>query len=78
MQKGTTMLGKLAGALIGKSVAGSNSGAKGALLGYGIAAIARRGIGPLAAAVAIAWGARKLYRDRDRFALAKSSNAKGK
>ena len=61
------MLGKLAGALVGKSVAGRNGGAKGALLGYGIAAIARRGIGPLLAAVAVAWGVRKLYRYRDRF-----------
>ena len=63
------MLGKLAGALVGKSIARRNEGAKGALVGAGIAAIARRGIGPLLAAVAVAWGLRKLYRDRDRFKI---------
>ncbi|MEO8175386.1 MAG: hypothetical protein ABI626_01850 [Sphingomicrobium sp.] len=60
------MLGKIAGALIGKRVAGQNSGTKGALLGYGIAAAARRGLGPLAAVAAIGWGAKKLYERRGR------------
>ncbi len=64
------MFGKVAGALIGKRLAGRNSGATGALLGYGVASIARRGFGPLAATLAIAWGARKLYRQRDRFTRA--------
>ena len=55
------MLGKLAGALIGKRIAGRNSGAKGALLGAGAAALARRGFGPLAGALALGWGAKKLW-----------------
>jgi hypothetical protein len=60
------MLGKIAGALIGRRMAGRESGAKGALLGYGIAALARRGLGPLAAVAAIGWGAKKLYQRRGR------------
>lgn len=59
------MLGKIAGALIGRRIAGRHSGAKGALLGYGVAALARRGLGPLAAVAALGWGAKKLY-DRRR------------
>jgi len=55
------MLGKLAGALIGERVAGRNRGAKGAILGAGIAAVARRGLGPLAGALALGWGAKKLW-----------------
>ena len=60
------MFGKLAGAFIGRRIAGRQSGAKGALLGYGIAALARRGLGPLAAVAAIGWGAKKLYERRGR------------
>jgi hypothetical protein len=60
------MLGKLAGALIGKRVAGANSGARGALLGYGVAALARRSVPALAAVAAIGWGAKKLYERRGR------------
>ena len=60
------MLGKIAGAFIGRRIAGRNSGAKGALLGYGAAALARRGLGPLAAVAAIGWGAKKLYDRRGR------------
>jgi hypothetical protein len=60
------MLGKIAGALIGRRMAGRESGAKGALLGYGIAALARRGLGPLATVAAITWGAKKLYQRRGR------------
>ena len=55
------MLGKLAGAFIGNRVAGRQSGAKGALLGLGIAAIARRGLGPLGLALGAGWAAKKLY-----------------
>jgi len=53
--------GKIAGAMIGEKVAGRNKGAKGAILGAGVAAIARRGFGPLTAAMAIGWGAKKLW-----------------
>jgi hypothetical protein len=58
------MLGKIAGAMIGRRLAGRNSGAKGALLGYGVAALARRGLAPLAAVAALGWGAKKLYERR--------------
>lgn len=55
------MLGKIAGALIGKRVAGRNQGMKGALLGAGVAALARRGLGPLAVGAAAAYGGKRLY-----------------
>jgi hypothetical protein len=64
------MLGKLAGAIIGRRIAGSNRGARGALLGVGLAAIARRGFGPLAGALALGWGAKKLMDRRRRRAPA--------
>ena len=69
------MFGKLAGAFIGRRIAGRQSGAKGAILGYGIAALARRGFGPLAAAAAIGWGAKKLYERRGRRSPAYPSDA---
>ena len=55
------MLGKLAGAWLGNRMAGRNSGAKGALIGAGVAALARRGFGPLATAAALGYGAKKLW-----------------
>jgi hypothetical protein len=55
------MLGKLAGAIIGERIAGRNRGAKGAILGAGVAALAKRGLGPLAGALAVGWGAKKLW-----------------
>ena len=58
------MLGKLAGAFIGSRVAGRQSGTKGALLGLGLAAIARRGLGPLGLALGAGWAAKKLYERR--------------
>ncbi|QIL01424.1 hypothetical protein G7078_00550 [Sphingomonas sinipercae] len=60
------MLGKLAGAWLGNKVAGQNSGARGALVGAGVAALARRGFGPLAAAAAIGYGAKYLWDRRNR------------
>ena len=69
------MFGKLAGAFIGRRVAGPNSGVKGALLGYGVAALARRGLGPLAAVAAVGWGAKKLYERRGRRTPAYPSDA---
>ena len=59
------MIGKLAGAWLGSRIAGRNSGTKGALLGYGASALARRGLGPLALGAGAFWAARKL-RDRRR------------
>ena len=58
------MLGKIAGAIIGNKVEGRHSGAKGALLGIGLAAIARRGLGPLGLALGAGWAAKKLYEKR--------------
>jgi hypothetical protein len=55
------MLGKIAGAIVGERLAGRNSGAKGAIIGAGVTALARRGFGPLAGALALGWGAKKLW-----------------
>lgn len=63
------MLGKIAGAWIGSKMAGRDQGMKGALIGAGVASLARRGLGPLAAAAAAAYGAKKLWdwsKDRNR------------
>ena len=43
------MIGKLFGAWLGDKVAGKNEGAKGAILGYGAAALAKRSVPTLAA-----------------------------
>jgi hypothetical protein len=59
------MFGKLAGAWLGEKIAGRNSGAKGAILGYGAAALARRSVPTLAAVALGGWAFRKL-RDRRR------------
>jgi hypothetical protein len=53
------MLGKLAGAWLGEKVAGRNQGAKGAILGYGAAALARRSVPALAALALGGWAFRK-------------------
>ncbi len=58
------MFGKLAGAWLGGKIAGRNSGATGAALGLGAAALARRGLGPLAMGAFAVWGARKLIARR--------------
>ena len=55
------MLGKIAGALLGKKLAGRNEGMKGALIGAGTASVARRGLGPLVATAAAAYGAKKAW-----------------
>ena len=57
------MLGKLAGAWLGSKVVGGNRGARGALLGYGAAAVARRSVPALAAITLGGWAFRK-WRDR--------------
>lgn len=64
------MLGKIAGAYLGNKLAGRNEGVRGALLGYGATAIARRGLGPLGVALALGWGGKKLY---DRYQSRRSS-----
>jgi hypothetical protein len=55
------MLGKMAAALIGKRIAGRNQGLKGAIVGAGVATLAKRGLGPLAAGAVLLWGGKKLY-----------------
>ena len=57
------MIGKLAGAFLGEKLAGPNKGAKGALIGYGAAALARRSVPALAAVALGGWAFRK-FRDR--------------
>ena len=59
------MLGKLAGAWLGSKVIGRNSGVKGAALGYGATALARRSVPALAAVAIGGWAFRKM-RDRRR------------
>jgi len=61
------MLGKLLGAFAGERLAGRNRKLTGTLVGAAVPVIARRGLGPLALAVAAGWGAKKLwYRRRER------------
>lgn len=59
------MFGKLAGAWLGNRLAGRNSGTKGAILGYGAAALARRSVPTLAALTLGGWAFRK-WRDKRR------------
>ena len=59
------MLGKIAGAWLGSRVAGRNSGVKGAALGIGAAALARRSVPALAAVTVAGWAFNK-WRDKRR------------
>jgi hypothetical protein len=59
------MLGKLAGAWIGEKIAGKNEGAKGAIVGYGAAAFAKRAVPTLAVLALGGWALRK-WRERNR------------
>jgi len=59
------MIGKLFGAWLGDKIAGPHEGAKGAVLGYGAAAIARRSVPTLAALALGGWAFRK-WRDKRR------------
>jgi len=58
------MLGKILGAIAGEKLASRNSGAKGALIGAAIPAIARRGLGPLSLVLGAGWVVKKLYERR--------------
>jgi hypothetical protein len=60
------MLGKIAGAMLGKKLAGPNDGAKGAIIGAAAAALARRSVPALAAVAALGWGVNKLRERRAR------------
>ena len=57
------MIGKLFGAWLGDKIAGKNEGAKGAILGYGAAAVARRSVPALAALARGGWAFKK-WRER--------------
>ena len=57
------MIGKLFGAWLGEKVVGENEGAKGAILGYGAASLAKRSV-PALAAIALGGWAFKKWRDR--------------
>jgi hypothetical protein len=59
------MLGKLAGAWLGEKMAGQGQGAKGAILGFGAAALAKRSV-PAFAALTIGGWALKRWRRRRR------------
>jgi hypothetical protein len=61
------MMGRIIGGLVGHRIGEryGNNGLKGALIGAGAGAIARRGIGPLAVVAGGAWIAKKLL-DRRR------------
>jgi hypothetical protein len=58
------MIGKLAGAWLGSKAAGRQGGAKGALLGYGAAALARRSVPALAAVTLGGWAFKKMRERR--------------
>jgi hypothetical protein len=68
------MLGKLAGAWLGGKIAGRNSGTKGAIIGYGATALARRSVPALAAIALGGWALRK-WRDKRRANAAYPSEA---
>ncbi len=59
------MIGKLFGAWLGEKIAGRHQGAKGAILGYGTAALAKRSVPTLAALALGGWAIRK-WRDKRR------------
>jgi len=59
------MIGKLFGAWLGNRIAGPNQGAKGAILGYGAASLAKRSV-PALAALALGGWAFKRWRDKRR------------
>jgi hypothetical protein len=68
------MIGKLFGAWLGEKVVGKNQGAKGAILGYGAASLARRSV-PTLAALAIGGWAWRRWRGKRRADAAYPSEA---
>ena len=64
------MIGKLFGAWLGEKIVGRNEGAKGAILGYGAASLARRSVPALAALTIGGWAFRKWRERRARRATA--------
>jgi len=68
------MIGKLFGAWLGDKIVGEHEGAKGAILGYGAASLAKRSV-PTLAAVALGGWAFKKWRDKRRAASSYPSDA---
>ena len=68
------MIGKLFGAWAGEKIAGKNEGAKGAILGFGAAALASRSV-PALAALALGGWAFKRWRNKRRADAAYPSEA---
>jgi hypothetical protein len=58
------MIGKLFGAWLGDKIAGKHEGAKGAILGYGAASLAKRSVPTLAAVAIGGWAFRKWRQKR--------------
>jgi len=69
------MIGKLFGAWLGEKVAGRHEGAKGAILGYGAAALAKRSVPALAGLALAGWGIKKWRERRNRRSPAYPSDA---
>ena len=67
------MIGKIAGAALGRRLAGRHNGGTGLLVGALAPAIAKRAFGPLGLAVGGAWVAKKLW-DRRRAARTASAS----
>ncbi|HYD36547.1 MAG TPA: hypothetical protein VEA60_02970 [Allosphingosinicella sp.] len=68
------MIGKIAGAALGRKLAGRHDGTRGMLLGALAPVIAKRAFGPLGLAVGGAWVAKKVW-DRRRAARAAGAAA---
>ena len=68
------MIGKLFGAWLGEKIAGRNEGAKGAILGYGAAALAKRSVPAIAVLALGGWAFRK-WRNKRRANAAYPSEA---
>ncbi|HET9639067.1 MAG TPA: hypothetical protein VFP12_07660 [Allosphingosinicella sp.] len=69
------MISKIAGAVLGRKLAGRYNGGTGLLVGALAPAIARRAFGPLGLAVGGAWVAKKLWDRRNRARTANASTA---
>jgi hypothetical protein len=75
VRRSRSMIGKLFGAWLGDKIAGPGRGTKGAIIGYGAAALARRSVPALAAVALGGWAFRKLRNRRRRGAPAYPSEA---
>ncbi|HEX2763520.1 MAG TPA: hypothetical protein VHM92_06700 [Allosphingosinicella sp.] len=69
------MIGKIAGAMLGRRLAGRYNGGTGLLVGALAPALARRAFGPLGLAVGGAWVAKKVWDRRARSRAAAATTA---